>query len=237
MAVRISPYGRQSKKAVAMDETTYADFLTSPSQQRLATFDLNTRSQTAQQSSERLQVKAIVRGISKRNNYEPTDGMYLLGTDDGITDWTFLSCPTQPYRMITMFFFDAFGVMYGDEDINQWKLALYNRDIRKTQDLAFKMRWQFLFSGYDEQGRMVATGLSGEEQQYVNQIIQQLKSSFKGKEGLSEKEFLGQLQAIQQDLERKGVATPQEGAQPIEMQQRAKPVAVEADIADAGDAD
>lgn len=235
VALRISPHGRKSKKAVAMDESTYADFLTAPSQERLATFDLNMRTQGPQPSSERLMVKAIIHGISKRNNYEPTDGLYLLGADDGALAWTFLSCPTQPYRMITMFFFDAFGVIYGDADINQWKIALYNRDTRKTQDLTFKVRWQYLFSGYDEQGRMIATGLSGEEQQYVNQIIQQLKSSFQGKEGLSEKDFLGQLQAIQQDLERKGVATPQQGALPVDMQQRAAPVPVETDASDTSD--
>jgi hypothetical protein len=87
-------------------------------------------------SEKKINVRAIIRGESRSTIYRPTLGLSQLEADKGATAWTMLSSPTEAYRHLQDFYFDAFAVLDIGKTLNEWMITLYNQDVREL--LGFK---------------------------------------------------------------------------------------------------
>jgi hypothetical protein len=92
-------------------------------------------------------LRAIIRGIKKRESYEKMDGLRLLEPMEGIITWTVLSNPIETHRAMLNFFYDAFVIITPGQSLNDWTITLYNRDLRNVKDKTFKQTPYHFFTG------------------------------------------------------------------------------------------
>ncbi len=128
--VRISHYGRDRTE---LDEEKFSGFFERPHTQKTTVFKLTNE---VKSGNKRVNIRAIVRGESRSTVYRPTSGISQLEADKGATAWTLLSSPTESYRHLQDFYFDAFGVLDVGKTLNDWTISLYNQDVREL--LGFK---------------------------------------------------------------------------------------------------
>lgn len=129
-----------------LNEDRYATFLLNKAEE-LAAFNLSKQEKTKQLESNKLKMKAIIRDIIKRDDYEVTNGLGLLPPEKGILSWTVLSCPSEPYRSAYNFFHDAFCIIEPKEKLDHWLITIRNRDIRKSQGQIFQSKtYTFLYN-------------------------------------------------------------------------------------------
>jgi len=143
--IKIKPYFKRKFQKLATD-SRYSKFLAEKNTAKIDQFILDKKT-TSEGDEDNIALKAIVTAIRKRESYENTDGLRLLPSIDDVTAWNVLSCPSEPYRISIKFFHDAFAVITAAKDMDDWKITLYNRDIRKKDDLTFKTRTHHFFDG------------------------------------------------------------------------------------------
>lgn len=88
------------------------------------------------QSVKKITMPAIIKGEHHSIIYRPTPGLAQLDSDKGATAWTILSSPTESYRYLQDFYYDAFAILDVKQNINDWSISLYNQDVREL--LGFK---------------------------------------------------------------------------------------------------
>jgi hypothetical protein len=149
---KISSYVQNERILSMLDESTFANFLLNreiemDASGKTTSFKLHDRSDRTVENHKNIELKAIVTGILKRDSYEAMDGLRQLPTINGVTSWTVLSTPAEPYRRAFKFYHDAFTVITASERLEDFKITLYNRDIRKQDDKSFKERSYSFFTG------------------------------------------------------------------------------------------
>lgn len=132
--VRISNYSRDYDE---LNEKNYAGFLADPQTKNLSVFKLDNK----WVSTKSIDVKVIIKTESRSIVYRPTSGLQMIERDKGSVAWTLLSSPTRTFRQLYEFFYDAFAVLTVQQRLEDWTLALYNRDVRER--LGFSMAGEF----------------------------------------------------------------------------------------------
>lgn len=128
--VRISHFDRSSTE---LSEENFSGFFQRAGEKGVTIFKLSNEMDL---SEKKVNVRAIVRGESRSTVYRPTSGLSQLEADKGATAWTLLSSPTEAYRHLQDFYFDAFAVLDIGKRLNEWMITLYNQDVREL--LGFK---------------------------------------------------------------------------------------------------
>lgn len=145
--VKISALTGNKRLFKMLDETTYSKFLISPSQAPLDTFDLKQQPSEPEIESDKLLLRAIVKDILKRESFEPTEGLCLLPPEMGTLAWSVFSSSSEPARHLMQFFYDAFVVIEPEKQLEDWKINLYNRDIRNHSNKKFTISTYLFFTG------------------------------------------------------------------------------------------
>jgi ABC-type branched-subunit amino acid transport system substrate-binding protein len=127
--IRISHYGRDKTE---LDEETFTGFFEGTNK-TIQLFQLNNK---IKDSEKKINIRAIVKSESRSTIYRPTPGLAQLESDKGSTAWTLLSAPTESYRHLQDFYFDAFAFLNVGKTLNEWTITLYNQDVREL--LGFK---------------------------------------------------------------------------------------------------
>lgn len=96
--------------------------------------------------SDKIQLMAIIDGIKKRNEWEPMEGLRLLPRVDDVIRWYIFSSTYESIRALK-YFHEAFGVITPGPKFEDWKITLYNRDVRNKDDLEIKKRDFHFFTG------------------------------------------------------------------------------------------
>ena len=89
-------------------------------------------------SEKLVNVKAIIKSLYKLNIGQNHDGLQLLIPDKAATAWTILSCPTAIASKVLNFYNDTFVILETAEELDDWTITLYYRDIRGTEDFKTK---------------------------------------------------------------------------------------------------
>ncbi len=144
---KLSAYVENKRLVSLLQEALYPTFLNTPNKQNIEYWKL-TAQNNAPDQSKNINMKAIVTGIKKREAYEEMDGLRLMNPIDGVTTWTVLSNPIEAHRKYLKFFYDAFVIITPAPQLKDWRITLYNRDIRH-HDRTFKTRECYFFSGAD----------------------------------------------------------------------------------------
>lgn len=135
--VRISHYKRDQDE---LDEKYLGDFLHEPDDGKSRTFKLAYK----RPSEKEVDIKVIIKGESRVTTFRPTPGLELTEAEKGATSWTLLSSPTQTYRTLYDFFFDAFAIVTVGKTIDDWIIELHNRDVRDLADFSLSKRFNFV---------------------------------------------------------------------------------------------
>jgi len=75
-------------------------------------------------------IKIILSGEQRFSTIRDTPGLFFLGFNRGISQWSILSCPVQIYQQFFNFHYDAFVELTIGPTISQSVLTLFNNDIR-----------------------------------------------------------------------------------------------------------
>ena len=65
--------------------------------------------------------------------FQKMEGLRLLPPDLDSVAWNILSCPNLVFQKAINFFHDAFVIITPQDNIKDWSITLYNRDVR-TKD-------------------------------------------------------------------------------------------------------
>jgi ABC-type branched-subunit amino acid transport system substrate-binding protein len=126
--VRISNVGTESKD---LSEKEFADFFLHP-EISVGNIDEGIYKKAAID----INLKALIRGEQFfRSQYIPSTGLQLSGKEEGATGWVVMSSPTQAYQKLFQFYYDAFAILTTQLRLNDWTLALLNRDVRESEPL------------------------------------------------------------------------------------------------------
>lgn len=96
-------------------------------------------------STEKILLKAVIKGEKKRESYQNMDGMRLLSPEGGVTAWTIMSCPGEVYQKGLKFYYDAFLVLSFAGKPEDFKITLYKQDVRSKD--GYKKREAELLTG------------------------------------------------------------------------------------------
>ncbi len=146
---KLAPYIRDEKLKGLLEDVTYAKFIKEKTGQKLAFFDLKNRAGEPDSESENVMLKAIIREIRKRDEFVPNDGLRQLPSEEGVPAWAVMSSAIEAIRVPAKFFYDAFAIVEPGKTLDHWTITLYNRDIRNKNDLTFKKRQKYFFTGLD----------------------------------------------------------------------------------------
>jgi len=131
-----------------LDDSHFVYFFHRPYKSKVEMLNLDNPSHNnSTQDPSTIKLLAIVTEIKKRDSYEVMDGLRLLPPIHQVTAWTVLSGSSEPVRRGLNFFYDAIVIINPSTDIDQWTITLYNRDIRNKEEINFKTRSQYFFSG------------------------------------------------------------------------------------------
>ncbi|KKQ33340.1 MAG: hypothetical protein US49_C0001G0020 [candidate division TM6 bacterium GW2011_GWF2_37_49] len=136
--IRLSDQGRQD--STILNETNFADILTKNTVNSATYFSVK---EGGTPSSTKINIKAIIRGEKKRKTFQKNEGLRLLAPDVDSVAWNVLSCPNVVYQKALDFYFDAFAVITTAENLNDWVITLYNRDLR-TNDPFKETKYNFI---------------------------------------------------------------------------------------------
>jgi len=123
--VRISHIGRDQ---VELQEQNFAGFFDGPSSSTPELFKLTNKTEP---TDRQVMVRVIVRGEPRSTVYRLTQGLANLEADKGATTWVILSCPTESYRHLQDFYYDAFARIEVGKTLSAWTITLYNQDVRE----------------------------------------------------------------------------------------------------------
>ena len=138
--VRISHIGRDQ---VELQEQQFAGFFDGPISSTAELFKLTNK---AEPISKQILVRVVIRGEPRSTVYRLTPGLVNLEADKGATTWVILSCPTESYRHLQDFYYDAFARVEVGPTLPEWTITLYNQDVREL--LGFRQFGQYnLLSG------------------------------------------------------------------------------------------
>lgn len=127
--VRISHFGREYKE---LDETQFGLYLNDTGKEPHI-FKVHNKNVD---NEKKVNVKAIIKGEHRLTSYHTTLGLSQLEADKGSTAWVIFSSPTDTYRYLQDFYYDAFTLLEIGKTFNQWTISLYNQDVREM--LGFK---------------------------------------------------------------------------------------------------
>lgn len=152
--MRISNYDRSS---VELNEDNFSSFFKEPTGVELSIIKLTGKPEG--DSKKKINVRAIIKGESRASVYRPTPGLVQLEADKGAMAWTMISSPTESYRHLQDFYFDAFVILDIGKKMSNWTLSLYDQDVREL--LGFR-----LFAIYN-----LLTGLHEYQKEKVEQGV------------------------------------------------------------------
>ncbi|MFA6263080.1 MAG: hypothetical protein WCW33_03830 [Candidatus Babeliales bacterium] len=127
-----------------IDAPRYATFLKQKSNERLPAFNLENGSDNDPEAGNVIS-RAIVRDIRKRDSYEDMDGLRLLPPTKGVPTWSVLSSTSETYRGALKFYYDAFVIITAAKELSNWKITLYNKNIRDKENREFKSKSRIFF--------------------------------------------------------------------------------------------
>lgn len=128
--IAFSAFVEDKKLAEKIKENLYPKFLEGVGDGGSDILDLeNFNKEVMIVASQQIVLKASIRDIRKRDSFEKMDGLRSLPPENDALVWTILSCPTASYRNGLKFMYDAFGLISGGKDFDDWKLTLYNRHV------------------------------------------------------------------------------------------------------------
>jgi hypothetical protein len=145
---KVIPYIHDENAKKSVDEKSYPLFVSKKQEGTLQSLVLTEKHEYSEDFN--LKLKAVVKDIRKRDNYEAMDGLRLLNPIDGVTAWTVLSTAAETYRIGLKHFYEGFVVISTEGEIEDSTITLYNRDVRQKDDLIFKIRKSNFFSGQDK---------------------------------------------------------------------------------------
>ena len=135
------------RKMIGKNESSITSFIKLREQKKLESFYLSEEAKgQEEQAYKDVCLKAVIKDIHKKHDYEEMDGLRLLEWKNDVIFWTVLSTSTEPYQKFCKFFYDAFVVVEPAKKISDWTINLYNRDIR-SHDKFFNKRSQYFFTG------------------------------------------------------------------------------------------
>lgn len=129
---------------IVRERQNYPEFIGNSDQLlELSTVKIKEKEKTVD-AKPRPSLKATVRDIRKRRDFEKLDGMRRLPPDGDITQWTMLSCPTVLIRKALKFEHDAFVVINAADAYKDWEIILYNRHV-DSKSMNFESRKEPFF--------------------------------------------------------------------------------------------
>lgn len=146
---KCSPFVRVEKQRKLLKENEYSSFLTTKSKKKLELFKLKLNNSNNISSKKNIKLIAIVKEILKRHEYQEMDGLRLLDSINGVISWTVFSSSAESYREGLNFYYDAFVAISPSNELKDWLITLYNRDIRNKEFQNFNKRSAQFFSGKD----------------------------------------------------------------------------------------
>ncbi|MBA3751947.1 hypothetical protein H0X06_04100 [Candidatus Dependentiae bacterium] len=94
-----------------------------------------------------LTVKAIIKAEDRVMSYKYHEGLTLVEPDRGATAWTVFSAPTTHYRENYQFYYDTFSVIKTTAKLKDFRITLYNRDMRGFDPLFKEVGTYSLLTG------------------------------------------------------------------------------------------
>ncbi len=143
--VRISNFRLDNKE---IKEKRFAGFLDIPGDLKPQLFRL-TNNFT---SKKRVDVKALVTGEALDIYYKKTLGLRYLGRERGVNTFAVLSSPIGSHRLLYEFFYDAFAVIETTSGESDWRIAIYNQDVRSKLGFSNSKVYN-IFSGIEISGK------------------------------------------------------------------------------------
>ncbi|QQR49075.1 hypothetical protein IPF37_06000 [bacterium] len=142
---KIMPHIESESLLKLLDESRYSAFLEDITDgSNISVFDLHKNSPRELVDRIQLIKRAIICDIKKRESYEEMDGMRKLHSSDKTTIWTVLSTSSEIYRSALNFFYDAFVIVFSAQNLEDWKITLFKRDVR-NKDKNFEQRSERFF--------------------------------------------------------------------------------------------
>ena len=96
------------------------------------------KSDNTEPEEELINVDAIIKSTYKLNQYAKHNGLQLLTPEKEATAWTVMSCPTVFWQKLLNFYNDTFVILETAEELDDWTITLYYRDIRTNEDFKTK---------------------------------------------------------------------------------------------------
>lgn len=128
-----------------------------------------------------VKVKGIVRSFKKSRMYKPNKGLQRLKPDKDASSWFLLSSPVVIVQKLVQFYYDAFGILQLEPDIEDATITLYSRDMR-TKEPFDSYTYKFI------SGEMVAENEKSVLREKKMEMIDPIKrKSKKGKKPKKEK--------------------------------------------------
>jgi hypothetical protein len=140
--VRISDAGRANLPALT--ESNFAELLIKKTNPGPTYFALKEKPEI---SDIKINIKVIICGEKKRKTFQKMEGLRLLAPDIDSVAWNILSCPNVVYQKALDFFYDSFAIVYAAEQLTDWEITLFNRDLRTSNP--FKETKYNFVSGLD----------------------------------------------------------------------------------------
>jgi ABC-type branched-subunit amino acid transport system substrate-binding protein len=125
-----------------LKQERFAQFLKGKLSDKFQKFNLSEIKETKDFAS----IEAIVKGVDRTKSFIPTQGLLQLPPDQGATAWNVLSASTMPYQKLYKFFYDSFAIVSVGSDIYNWKISLFNRNV-KEKESKFGQESYYLVSG------------------------------------------------------------------------------------------
>lgn len=142
---QFSPSIDDEKLRNLLTESVDKQFLAEKTSERLDTLAISDFRINAKITG-KVSLRAIVSDIKKRDMYEEMDGLRQLQFLQDHSNWTVMSCPTDPFLKAFNFSYDAF-VLIEPGSANEWHITLYNRNIKNKENKEFSKRVYNLITG------------------------------------------------------------------------------------------
>ncbi|GEM_PF-880937 len=163
--IRISYFDRDYSE---LNEDNFADFFVLDGKEQTAIRNLNVKTESPQT----IDVKVIIKSEDRLTKHSTTQGLTPTDSDKGATAWMVLSAQNRTFRALYRFFYDAFAIIQTNGSIMNWRISLYNRDVRDEHGKIKKTKEYNLATG-DE--------ITGETQHVktLKKQVEQLQSKLK----------------------------------------------------------
>ena len=81
--------------------------------------------------NKKIEIKAYITGEDRSTRYHKTDGLTMISSIGGATNWLVFSSPTERSQQLYKFFYDAFVQINVKDGIQDWTISLFNQKLPK----------------------------------------------------------------------------------------------------------